>query len=305
MSVEKLIKKIDSVKNPTVVGLDPVLGKLPSFIKDSAAEQFGKTPKAAGEALFEFNRRIIDAVCDIVPAVKPQSAFYELYGAEGIIALEKTCAYAAMKGLYVILDAKRGDIGSTAAAYSSAFIGKTDLFGEHVSLSAADALTVNPYFGTDGLAPFMEDCKSYDKMIFILVKTSNPSSAELQDLVTADGRLIYEVMADRVTAWGEATVGESGYSNVGAVVGATHPEHLLKLRQAHPTTFFLVPGYGAQGGAANDIKGAFDKNGRGAIVNSSRGIIFAHAGKDESESFADYARQAAIKMRDDIASVIY
>jgi len=223
MSSTKLIKLIDEKKNPSVVGLDPMLDYVPQDIIDKAIKVYGKTFKAAGEALFEYNKAIIDSVADIVPCVKPQSAFYELYGTEGEIALKKTIEYARNAGLYVLLDVKRGDIGSTAAAYSSAYLGSTSLFGENACACECDSVTVNPYLGSDGVLPFVKDCEANVRMIFTLVKTSNPSSGELQDMLitNSDGETIpvYMHMASLVKKWGESTVSACGYSNVGAVVG--------------------------------------------------------------------------------------
>ncbi|MBE6550762.1 MAG: orotidine-5'-phosphate decarboxylase [Ruminococcaceae bacterium] len=302
MSATKLIKLIDEKKNPSVVGLDPMLDYIPEEIINKAVNEYGKTFKAAGEALFEYNKAIIDAVCDIVPCVKPQSAFYELYGTEGEEALKKTIEYAKNAGLYVLLDVKRGDIGSTAAAYSSAYLGKTDVFGEKLCACECDAVTVNPYLGSDGVLPFVKDCEACDRMIFALVKTSNPSSGELQDMFITDesGEKIpvYMHVASLVKKWGQSTISECGYSGVGAVVGATYPEQLKALRAFMPETIFLIPGYGAQGGKAEDIACAFDKEGHGAIVNSSRGIITAHkkVGGDPKTAW----RNAALAMKEDL-----
>lgn len=303
--MEQLIKKIKELNNPTVAGLDPKLSYIPSYILDDVYKNFGKTPEAVSEALCRFNFGLIDALCDIVPAVKPQMAYYEMYGLSGLIALKKTIDYAKEKGMYVILDGKRNDIGSTAEAYAESYLGSS-VIDETASYHDfdADALTVSPYLGTDGVMPFVKKCETNGKGIFVLVKTSNPSSGELQDLVS-DGKKIYEKMAELVNKWGESTVGESGYSAVGAVVGATYPEQAETLRKLMPKTYFLVPGYGAQGGTAEDVAKSFNSDGLGAIVNSSRGIMCAYQKKNmPGEAFADCAREEAISMRDAIMSAI-
>lgn len=296
--MDKLIEKIiEKDMNPTVVGLDPKLDYVPEFIRARCMERAESLEAGAADALFEFNKGLIDALYDIVPAIKPQSAYYEMYGIEGLICLKKTIEYAREKGLYVILDVKRGDIGATAEAYSAAYIGQT-AYGEKRARSfRPDAITVNPYLGTDGLKPFVKDAVEYDKEIFVLVKTSNPSSGELQDL-KCDGEAIYEKTAAIVRNLGEDNVGKYGYSKVGAVVGATYPEQIKEMRNAMPNTFFLIPGYGAQGGRAEDCALAFDKNSLGGIVNSSRGIMCAYkkAGAPE-EAFANEARREAERMK--------
>ena len=304
MSFEPLIEKIRAKNNPTVMGLDPVLDYIPQYIRDKAVKEYGDTFKAAGEAIFEFNKGLIDAAAELVPAVKPQSAFYEMYGIEGLIALEKTIEYAKAAGLYVILDVKRNDIGSTAEAYAKAFIGKTELFGSAAQATPVDCVTVNPYLGIDGVKPFIDIAAENDKSMFILVKTSNKSSGDFQDLEIGDTTL-YRKVAAKVEEWGAPYISESGYSPCGAVVGATYPKQLTELRAAMPHTFFLIPGYGAQGGAANDIVGAFDKNKSGAIINSSRALMCAYkkAG-DDGTNFKACTRDAVIAMRDDINSVL-
>ena len=300
MSFDTLIEKIALKKNPTVMGLDPVLDYVPEDIKARAVSEYGKTFKAAGEAIFEFNKGLIDAAADLVPAVKPQSAFYEMYGVEGMIALEKTIAYAKEAGLYVILDVKRGDIGSTAEAYAKAFLGKTDLFGEEAEASPVDCVTVNPYLGIDGVKPFIDVCTQGDKAVFILVKTSNKSSGDFQD-IAADGSTLYSRVAAKVDEWGASTITAKGYSALGAVVGATYPRQITEARRLMPYTFFLIPGYGAQGGTAKDVVGAFDRNGSGAIINSSRALMCAYmkAG-DDGRKFKDHTREAVIKMRGEL-----
>ncbi|MGN1097706.1 MAG: orotidine-5'-phosphate decarboxylase [Clostridia bacterium] len=302
--MDKLINAIIAKDyNPTVVGLDPKLDYVPQFILDKHLNE--ENPfEGAANALFEFNKTIIDSLCDIVPAVKPQSAYYEMYGIEGLKCLQKTMDYAKSKGMYVILDVKRGDIGATAEAYSHAYIGKTLIGGKEYRAFTPDSLTVNPYLGTDGLKPFVKDAEENDADLFILVKTSNPSSGELQDLII-DGEHIYEKTAALVRSLGESSIGEYGYSRVGAVVGATYPAQLKELREKMPNTFFLVPGYGAQGGKAEDVALAFDKNRLGAIVNSSRGIMCAYKKGDwKPERFGEAARAEAIRMRDDILSCV-
>ncbi len=304
MSFEPLIQKIKEKNNPTVMGLDPVLDYIPMHIRDAAVKEFGDTFKAAGEAIFNFNKGLIDAAAELVPAVKPQSAFYEMYGIEGLIALERTIEYAKNAGLYVILDVKRNDIGSTAEAYANAFIGETQLFSSAAKATPVDCVTVNPYLGIDGVKPFIDTAAKFDKSMFILVKTSNKSSGDFQDLEIGDTTL-YRKVGAKVEEWGMPYISESGYSPCGAVVGATYPKQLTELRAAMPHTFFLIPGYGAQGGAANDIAGAFDKNKSGAIVNSSRALMCAYkTAKDDGTNYQKCTRDAVIAMRDDICSVL-
>jgi len=303
MGMDRLIERIRLLKNPTVAGLDPKLSYVPGHIREAFMGEFEDPLEGAAQAILEFNRGIIDALCDIVPAVKPQAAYYEMYGWQGMRALRETVAYAREKGMYVILDGKRGDIGTTAEAYAAAHLGETDA-GERVAAFGADALTVNGYLGTDGIKPFLDVCREYDKGIFVLVKTSNPSSGELQDKLI-DGKPVYEHMGEACERWGSDTVGAYGYSAVGAVVGATYPRQLSELREKLPRTFFLVPGYGAQGGGAEDVKGAFDKNGLGAVVNSSRAILCAWQKQNAGEQdYASCARAEALRMRDAIMSVI-
>ncbi len=300
MAFDTLIQKIQKTNNVTVAGLDPKLDYIPQHIKNAAYSQYGKTLAGAAEALLQFNRGLIDALCDIVPAVKPQCAYYEMYGWQGVKAFDETVAYAKSKGLYVIADGKRNDIGSTMECYARAFLGETAVEEETLPAFGADALTVNGYLGTDGVAPLLSFCKQSDKGIFVLVKTSNPSSGELQDQHIAD-ETVYEKMGSLCEQWGTQAMGALGYSSVGAVVGATYPEQLKQLRQKLPHTFFLVPGYGAQGGAARDVAGAFDQNGLGAVVNSSRAIMCAYqkGGYDEKD-FAQAARDEVLHMRDEI-----
>lgn len=304
MSFESLIAGIRRTKNPTVVGLDPAYSYVPEFIRKKYAGQFSDPLEGAAKAVLEYNTALIDAICDVVPAVKPQAAYYELYGWYGVKTLAETITYAQKKGMYVITDGKRNDIGSTMEAYAAAHLGTVDIDGVKAPPFGGDALTVNGYLGTDGIKPLLKICKEEDKGIFVLVKTSNPSSGELQDKKIGR-RTVYEVMGSMCEKWGKEVPGDSGYSAVGAVVGATYPEQLSELREKLPHTFFLVPGYGAQGGGAKDVAGAFDENGLGAIVNSSRGIICAYKKGDwKEDQFAEAARAAAIQMRDDIGSVV-
>ncbi len=306
MAFDRLIDKIVEMQNPTVAGLDPKLDFVPQFIKDRCFAEYGENLKGAAQALLQFNISLIDKLYDIVPAIKPQAAYYEMYGPEGVKVLAETIAYAKSKGMYVITDGKRNDIGTTMEAYSIAHLGDTRVNQQMLSPFGADALTVNGYLGTDGIKPLLKVCCEKDKGIFVLVKTSNPSSGELQDLKLESGETVYERMGAMCESWGESLQGSYGYSGVGAVVGATYPEMLKELRVKMPHTFFLVPGYGAQGGGADDVKFAFDKNGIGAIINSSRGIMCAwqkQEGKTEKD-FADCAREEAIRMRDDIQSLV-
>ncbi len=300
--IKKLIEEIVKKDAPIVVGLDPMLSYIPEHLFEEPAKRFGDTPECAAEAIFEFNRQIIDAVSDLVPAVKPQIAMYEQFGIPGLICYEKTVRYAKEKGLIVIADVKRGDIGSTSAAYATAHVGKIKIGNAEFPPFASDFATVNPYLGTDGVKPFVDSCNTFDKGIFVLVKTSNPSSGEFQDKLI-DGRPLYELVADKVVEWGSASM-DGEYSNVGAVVGATYPEQGEKLRRLMPSTYILVPGYGAQGGRGKDLKHFFNKDGLGAIINSSRGIIAAYKQEDYRQygekNFADAARAAVLAMKKDI-----
>lgn len=302
--IDRLIREINKKQNPTVVGLDPRLEMIPGFIKEECFKEYGKTPKAVGEMFFRFNKEIIDNIYDIVPAVKPQIAMYEQYGAEGINSYIKTTEHAKEKGLIVIGDIKRGDITSTAEAYAKGHIGISEIEEESYDIYKQDVITLNPYLGFDSIEPYIKYCKEYDKGLFILVKTSNPNSGEIQDLETTEGK-VYEKVGRLVSKWGEELIGEYGYSQVGAVVGATHPDQAKHLRKIMPNTFFLVPGYGAQGGKAEDLKGYFNENGLGAIINSSRGIIAAYLNekyklKFSEKEFALAAREAAIYMKEDL-----
>ena len=302
MSMDRLIEKIIEKKNPTVVGLDPNLEQMPPALVAKHIEQHGPTLRAAAEAIYEFNTGLIDAVCEIVPAVKPQSAYYEMYGPEGVAVLARTMQYAREKGLYVIADVKRNDIGSTAAAYAKAYLGEISIGGQSFAPFGADSITVNGYLGSDGIKPFIDLCRSADKSMFVLVKTSNPSSGQLQDLMIGE-KTVYQVVGDLVSEWGKDSIGEYGYSAVGAVVGATYPEQGTELRKRLPHTFFLVPGYGAQGAKGEDLKGCFDEKGEGAVVNASRSILCAWKKHPEMD-FKQAARAEVIAMRDDIASAL-
>ena len=298
--IDRLITKIKATENPTVVGLDPTYSMIPSIIKEEALAVYGKTPKAVAQMMIRFNKAIIDEVHDLIPAVKPQIAMYEQYGLEGIRAYMETIQYAKSKDLVIIGDIKRGDIASTAGAYAGHIAGVT-IEGEHMDLWQEDSVTLNPYMGFDGIEPFITACNQYDRGLFILVKTSNPSGKELQDLLV-DGIPLYEKTAALVSQWGELTMGDMGYSRIGAVVGATYKEQGEKLRKEMPHTFFLVPGYGAQGGKGEDLKGYFDKDGLGIIVNSSRGIMAAYE-KDkrfDEKDFAKASREAVIAMKNDL-----
>ncbi|ADU25606.1 orotidine-5'-phosphate decarboxylase [Ethanoligenens harbinense] len=305
--MDTLRKKIAARQNPTVAGLDPDFAKLPAFLREQAVARRGKTLEAAADAVLAFNRAIIDALCDVVPAVKPQAAYYELLGWPGVRALAETIAYAREKGLFVITDAKRGDIGSTMAAYARAHLGTVEIEGAEITPFGADALTVNAYLGSDGVLPALEVCKAHGKCIFVLGKTSNPSSGEIQDKLV-DGEPVYSLLGHLCAHWsGMAAGGEpSGrYGTVGLVAGATYPAQLAELRQNLPHTFFLVPGYGAQGGGARDVAPAFDENGDGAIVNSSRAILYAWRKEGCNErDFAGAARREALRMKEDLNAVL-
>ncbi len=305
MSIDILIDRIKEKNNPSVIGLDPKVEYVPKYIREKYYKEYGTNLKGASKAILEFNKALIDALYDIIPAVKPQSAYYEMYGIEGVRVLHETIKYASEKGLYIINDVKRNDIGTTAEAYSTAYLGETRVEDTmHIAFDS-DSITVNPYLGSDGIIPFVSACNEHKKSIFVLVKTSNPSSGELQDLLTKDGEKLYEKTAQLVDKWGRDSVGKYGYSNVGAVVGATYPNQAIILREMMPNTYFLVPGYGAQGGTASDTAHSFNKDGLGAIVNSSRGIMCAYQkDKIDEKGFAEAARKAAVLMREDIVSNI-
>ena len=299
-AMDRLISKVKETNNPTVMGLDPRYDMIPESIR----VKYSQDIEGACKAILEFNKGLIDSVYDIVPAVKPQIAFYEMFGIEGIKVFNETCKYAKQKGMIVIADVKRGDIGSTAAGYSNAYLGKTPIGEEKVSIYDVDFVTVNPYLGIDGVKPFIDDCKEYGKGIFILVKTSNKSSGELQDLKLENGTTIYEKVAELVSSWGEDLVGEYGYSSVGAVVGATYPLQIKEIREVLPQTYFFIPGYGAQGGKAEDIALGF-KDGIGGIVNASRSLMAAYKSdrwkdKYSEKEFGKATRAEAIRMRDEL-----
>lgn len=304
MSFDRLQEKIRKLKNPTVVGLDARLEYIPPQLVAQCMEEYGETLEGAAQAVFRYNCALMDALQGIVPAVKPQSAYYELLGWQGMRALADTISYARERGYYVIADVKRGDIGSTAQAYSEGWLGKSKVGGKLLPAFDADCVTINGYMGSDAIAPFLKIAQEEDKSVFVLVKTSNPSSGELQDMVAGD-RLVYTVMGDLVNRLGSGTEGERGYQALGAVVGATYPAELKELRRRLEKVFFLVPGYGAQGGTAQDVAGAFDRFGWGAVVNSSRGILCAwQKAENGAERFQDAARAAAETMRDDIKKYV-
>ncbi len=304
MSFDILQSKIKAQKNPTVAGLDARVEYVPSFILKKHTDRLGETLEAAAEAVLEFDKGLIDALADVVPAVKPQSAYFEMLGWRGMKALEEIIAYAKSKDLFVIADIKRGDIGTTASAYSEAWLGTTQVGETTCPVFDADCVTLNGYMGSDAIKPFLKDCTQRDKCAFVLAKTSNPSSVELQDIVAGD-RLVYTVMGDLIQRWGQGTQGKCGFQALGAVVGATHPSVLKELRRRLDRVFFLVPGYGAQGGTAADVRYAFDELGRGAIVNASRSIMCAwqKTGKN-GEDYQEAARAAAEKMRDEIRQYV-
>jgi len=306
MMISQLIEKIRKTKAPVCVGLDPMLSYIPEHIVKKALKDHGETLKGAAEAVWQFNKEIIDHTFDLVPAVKPQIAMYEQFGIEGLMVYKRTVDYCKEKGLVVIGDVKRGDIGSTSAAYAAGHLGHIQVGSRTLSGLGADFITVNPYLGTDGVKPFVDVCNKEDKGIFVLVKTSNPSSGEFQDRLI-DGRPLYELVAGKVVEWGEGSM-DGGYSNVGAVVGATYPQMSKVLRELMPRTYFLVPGYGAQGATAEDLRYCFHDDGLGAIVNSSRGIIAAY--KQEKYAgfgagrFGEASRQAVLDMVEDINRVL-
>jgi orotidine-5'-phosphate decarboxylase len=301
---DKLIAEIKQKGSPICVGLDPMLSKIPDTIKIVASNKHGNTLLAAAEAVLNFNKGIIDAVHDLVPVVKPQLAYFEMLGFYGLWAFEETCKYAHEQGLLVIADAKRGDIGSTAEAYAKAFLGEVDVFGEKQVVFNADAVTINPYMGSDSVLPFTKLATKYGKGTFVLVKTSNNSSGDFQDrVVDESGLKIHEFAGHFVESWGANDIGENGYSSVCAVVGATFSAELKKLREIMPSTFFLIPGYGAQGASAKDVQPAFDLDGLGAIINSSRGINYAYERLDgySPDAYGEAARAAVLEMKADLS----
>lgn len=303
--IDILIEKIKETGNPTVMGLDPRYEMLPEYV----TSKYPKTLDGVARAIIEYNKALIDATYDIIPAIKPQIAFYEMFGIPGMEAFEETCKYAKEKGMVVIADIKRGDIGSTAAGYSNAYLGKTKIGDIEQSIFDVDFVTVNPYMGTDCVKPFIEDCKKYNKGLFILVKTSNPSSGELQDLKLESGDEVYTNVAKLVEKWGEELRGEYNYSSIAAVVGATYPKQLEDIRTTAPHTFFLIPGYGAQGGKSEDIALGFDKDGLGGIVNASRSLMCAYKSdrwknEFEEKDYAKATRAEAMRMKEELNSVI-
>ena len=303
--INKLVEQIQKKDAPVVVGLDPMLGYVPEHLTKKAFEEYGETLEGAAEAIWQYNKGIVDAVYDLIPAVKPQVAMYEQFGVPGMIAFKKTVDYCKEKGLVVIGDIKRGDIGSTSTAYAVGHLGKVTVGSKQYYGFDEDFVTVNPYLGSDGVNPFIDVCKEEKKGIFVLVKTSNPSSGEFQDRLI-DGRPLYEYVGEKVNEWGSQCMGDT-YSYVGCVVGATYPEMGKILRKIMPKAYILVPGYGAQGGKASDLAPYFNKDGLGAIVNSSRGIICAYKqdkyAKFGADHYAEASRQAVIDMRDDINSI--
>ena len=304
-AIDRLIDKIKETNNPTVIGLDPRYELLPKCV----LEKYPNTLDGISKAILEYNKALIDETYDIIPVIKPQIAFYEMFGIPGMIAFEETCKYAKEKGMIVIADIKRGDIGSTAQGYSNAYLGKTKIGDIEQSILDVDFITVNPNLGTDCIKPFIEDCKKYNKGIFILVKTSNPSSGELQDKKIVDGQEVYKEVAKLVEQWGEELRGENGYSSISAVVGATYPKQLEEIRKIAMHTYFLIPGYGAQGGKVEDIALGFDRNGLGGIVNASRSLMCAYKSdmwkdKFNEEDYAKATRAEALRMKEDLLEAI-
>ncbi len=305
-AIDNLINKIKETNNPTVMGLDPRYDMIPEIVR----KKYTNDLEGISKAILEYNKELIDNTYDIIPAIKPQLAFYEMFGIEGMKAFKETCKYAKEKGMVVIADAKRGDIGSTAKGYSNAYLGQTTLGEDKISVfDNIDFLTVNPYMGSDSIKPFVEECIEFDKGIFVLVKTSNPSSGELQDLKLENGETVYEHVANLVEEWGKELRGEYGYSSVAAVVGATYPEQLKEIRNKAPHTYFLIPGYGAQGGKADDIALGFDKKGLGGIVNASRSLMCAYKSDKWKNKFteAEYGqatRAEALRMREELNNAI-
>ena len=305
--INQLVANIKKTGAPIVVGLDPMLNYIPEQVQQKAFAEYGETLEGAAEAIWQFNKEIVDKTYDLIPAVKPQIAMYEQFGLPGLAAFKKTVDYCKGKGLVVIGDIKRGDIGSTSAAYAVGHIGKVKVGSKTYAPFDEDFVTVNPYLGSDGVNPFLDVCKEEKKGIFILVKTSNPSSGEFQDRLI-DGRPLYELVGEKVAEWGSECMGDD-YSYVGAVVGATYPEMGKTLRKIMPKAYILVPGYGAQGGKAEDLVHFFNEDGLGAIVNSSRGIIAAYTkeqyAKFGEEHFAEASRQAALDMIADINGALH
>ena len=305
--INKLVQNIKKTNAPIVVGLDPMMKFIPEHIKAAAFKEYGETLAGAGEAIWQYNKAIVDATYDLIPAVKPQIAMYEQFGIEGLIAFKKTVDYCKSKDLVIIGDVKRGDIGSTSEAYAVGHLGKVTVGSNQYYGFDEDFATVNPYLGSDGIKPFVNVCKEENKGLFILAKTSNPSSGEFQDRLV-DGKPLYEVVAEKIAEWGADHMGSCGYSYIGAVVGATYPEMGKALRKVMPKSYILVPGYGAQGGKGKDLVHFFNEDGLGAIINSSRGIIAAYQqeayAKFGAENFAEASRQAVLDMQADIAQAL-
>ena len=305
--INKLVDKITKTQAPIVVGLDPMMKFIPEHIKAAAFKEYGETLAGAGEAIWQYNKAIVDATYDLIPAVKPQIAIYEQFGIEGLIAFKKTVDYCKSKDLVINGDVKRGDIGSTSEAYAVGHLGKVTVGSNQYYGFDEDFATVNPYLGSDGIKPFVNVCKEENKGLFILAKTSNPSSGEFQDRLV-DGKPLYEVVAEKIAEWGADHMGSCGYSYIGAVVGATYPEMGKALRKVMPKSYILVPGYGAQGGKGKDLVHFFNEDGLGAIINSSRGIIAAYQqeayAKFGAENFAEASRQAVLDMQADIAQAL-
>lgn len=303
--MDKLIEKIKEYDNPTVIGVDTRYELVPDCVKN----KYSKDIKGMCGAMLEYSKALIDATYDIIPAVKLQSAYFEMYGVDGIKLYKEMIEYCKQKGMIVMADVKRGDIGSTSSGYSKAYLGKNIINEKEEGIFDVDFATVNPYMGSDCVMPFVEDCKKYDKGIFVLVKTSNKSSGELQDLKLENGKTVYEEVAGLVNTWGEELIGENGYSSVSSVVGATYPEQLKTLRKLMPHSYFLIPGYGAQGGKADDIALGFDQNGLGGIVNATRSLMCAYKSdlwkdKFNEEEYAKATRAEAIRMRDELNNAI-
>ncbi len=308
--INKLISKIQKTNAPIVVGLDPTMKFVPEYIRKAAFSEYGETLEGAAEAIWQYNKGIVDAICDLVPAVKPQVAMYEQFGVPGMVAFQKTVDYCKEKDLVVIGDVKRGDIGSTSEAYAVGHLGRVQVGSQRLAGFDEDFVTVNPYLGSDGVKPFLKVCKEEKKGIFALVKTSNPSSGEFQDrIMTGEEKPLYELVGQQVATWGAECMPESGnYSYVGAVVGATYPEQGRILRKVMPRTFILVPGYGAQGGKGADLVHFFNEDGLGAIINSSRGIIAAYQqeayARYGEHGYAEASRAAVMDMQKDIAQAL-
>ena len=304
--INKLVQNIKKTGAPIVVGLDPMLNYIPEHVQKKAFAEYGETLEGAAEAIWQFNKEIVDKTYDLIPAVKPQIAMYEQFGIPGLMAFKKTCDYCKEKGLVVTGDIKRGDIGSTSAAYAVGHVGRVKVGNNVYVPFDEDFVTVNPYLGSDGVDPFIKVCKEENKGIFVLVKTSNPSSGEFQDQLI-NGKPLYELVGEKVAAWGETHMGDD-YSYVGAVVGATYPEMGKVLRKVMPKTYILVPGYGAQGGKGKDLVHFFNEDGLGAIVNSSRGIIAAYKqeayAKFGAENFGEASRAAVEDMVADIKGAL-